>query len=255
MRSKKTLLTSSKPVSRHPQPQSQSPQHIRGPSDSPLQIDPVSTTASMPSSDDERDETSSNGGNDLSDSDDQGTNAISNSIEKMTFAKGEHLEESASPLPLTATTSAAVTAVPVAEAAAQHETNNNAPIAAAAQDAITATPTLTSIDNTLNTSTSTTSVIDNSDDDIKKEDLRVRSTGTREEQLQEEAEPRKSFTRPLSRQDLRRKSSFFNSKDIAISDQRFSSSTSASLRPIADPRFKSRFQSVLSQWQARSGGN
>ncbi|KAF9148571.1 hypothetical protein BG015_009701 [Linnemannia schmuckeri] len=69
---------------------------------------------------------------------------------------------------------------------------------------------------------------------------------------EEGQEPRKSLSRPLSRQELRRKSSFFNSKEIAISDQRFSSSTSASMRPIADPRFKSRFQNILSQWKARA---
>ncbi|KAG0304116.1 hypothetical protein BGZ97_001616 [Linnemannia gamsii] len=69
---------------------------------------------------------------------------------------------------------------------------------------------------------------------------------------EEGQEARKSLSRPLSRQELRRKSSFFNSKDIAISDQRFSSSTSASMRPIADPRFKSRFQNILSQWKARA---
>ncbi|KAF8931843.1 hypothetical protein BGZ47_011653 [Haplosporangium gracile] len=69
---------------------------------------------------------------------------------------------------------------------------------------------------------------------------------------EEGREPRKSLSRPLSRQELRRKSSFFNSKEIAISDQRFSSSTSASMRPIADPRFKSRFQNILSQWKARA---
>ncbi|KAF9091369.1 hypothetical protein BGX29_010969 [Mortierella sp. GBA35] len=67
-----------------------------------------------------------------------------------------------------------------------------------------------------------------------------------------EQEVRKPLSRPLSRQDLRRKSSFFNSKEIAISDQRFSSSTSASMRPIADPRFKNRFQNILSQWKARA---
>lgn len=69
---------------------------------------------------------------------------------------------------------------------------------------------------------------------------------------EEGQESRKSLSRPLSRQELRRKSSFFNSKEIAISDQRFSSSTSASMRPIADPRFKNRFQSILSQWKARA---
>ncbi|KAF9120156.1 hypothetical protein BGW39_011630 [Mortierella sp. 14UC] len=68
---------------------------------------------------------------------------------------------------------------------------------------------------------------------------------------QEGEVPRKPMSRPLSRQELRRKSSFFNSKEIAISDQRFSSSTSASMRPIADPRFKSRFQNILSQWKSR----
>ncbi|KAF9564471.1 hypothetical protein EC968_004494, partial [Mortierella alpina] len=62
----------------------------------------------------------------------------------------------------------------------------------------------------------------------------------------------KTLSRPLSRQELRRKSSFFNSKDIAVSDQRYSPATYDSLRPIADPRFKSRFQSVLSQWKARA---
>ncbi|KAF9919033.1 hypothetical protein BX616_002697 [Lobosporangium transversale] len=76
------------------------------------------------------------------------------------------------------------------------------------------------------------------------------------EQAQEE--PRESLSRPLSRQELRRKSSFFNSKDIAVSDKRYgtwsgSSSISASMRPITDPRFKSRFQSLLSQWKAREG--
>ncbi|KAF9538489.1 hypothetical protein BGW38_009994, partial [Lunasporangiospora selenospora] len=50
-----------------------------------------------------------------------------------------------------------------------------------------------------------------------------------------------------------RKSSFFNSKDITINSQRFSFSASESLRPIADPRFKNRFQNVLSQWRAREG--
>ncbi|KAF9954187.1 hypothetical protein BGZ72_004782 [Mortierella alpina] len=64
----------------------------------------------------------------------------------------------------------------------------------------------------------------------------------------------KTLSRPLSRQELRRKSSFFNSKDIAVSDQRYSPATYDSLRPIADPRFKSRFQSVLSQWKARASG-
>ncbi|KAF9307669.1 hypothetical protein BGZ91_008281 [Linnemannia elongata] len=70
--------------------------------------------------------------------------------------------------------------------------------------------------------------------------------------VEEGQEPRKSLSRPLSRQELRRKSSFFNSKEIAISDQRFSSSISASMRPIADPRFKNRFQNILSQWKARA---
>ncbi|KAF9941079.1 hypothetical protein BGZ75_010147 [Mortierella antarctica] len=64
----------------------------------------------------------------------------------------------------------------------------------------------------------------------------------------------KTLSRPLSRQELRRKSSFFNSKDIAVSDQRYSPATYDSLRPVADPRFKSRFQSVLSQWKARASG-
>ncbi|KAF9433599.1 hypothetical protein BGZ76_009242 [Entomortierella beljakovae] len=83
---------------------------------------------------------------------------------------------------------------------------------------------------------------------------------------QQEDEPRRSsssISRPLSRQDLRRKSSFFNSKDIAVSDRRYanlsSSSTSSnsgiasSMRPIADPRFKNRFQNILAQWKARAG--
>ncbi|KAI1301016.1 hypothetical protein EDD11_005873 [Mortierella claussenii] len=71
--------------------------------------------------------------------------------------------------------------------------------------------------------------------------------------LPSDQEPRNSFTRPLSRQEIRRKSSFFNNKDIAVSDQRYSTSASASMRPIADPRFKSRFQNVLAQWKARAG--
>ncbi|KAG0250949.1 hypothetical protein BG011_007965, partial [Mortierella polycephala] len=59
-------------------------------------------------------------------------------------------------------------------------------------------------------------------------------------------ELQQTLSRPLSRQDLRRKSSFFNSKDIAVSDRRYSPTAYDSLRPIADPRFKSRFQSILS---------
>ncbi|KAG0200336.1 hypothetical protein BGX28_006568 [Mortierella sp. GBA30] len=68
----------------------------------------------------------------------------------------------------------------------------------------------------------------------------------------EQVAEKKSLSRPLSRQELRRKSSFFNSKDIAVSDQRYSSATYDSMKPIADPRFKSRFQSILSQWKARA---
>ncbi|KAF9194705.1 hypothetical protein BGZ51_007932 [Haplosporangium sp. Z 767] len=67
-------------------------------------------------------------------------------------------------------------------------------------------------------------------------------------------EPQQSLSRPLSRQDLRRKSSFFNSKDIAVSDRRYSPAAYDSLRPVADPRFKSRFQSILSEWKARASG-
>ncbi|KAG0049416.1 hypothetical protein BGZ83_005795 [Gryganskiella cystojenkinii] len=64
-----------------------------------------------------------------------------------------------------------------------------------------------------------------------------------------------ALSRVSSRQDLRRKSSFFNSKEIVISDQRYSTSAYDSMRPIADPRFKSRFQNVLSQWKARTSSN
>ncbi|KAG0083593.1 hypothetical protein BGZ93_004617 [Podila epicladia] len=66
-----------------------------------------------------------------------------------------------------------------------------------------------------------------------------------------EEEPRRPLSRPLSRQDLRRKSSFFNNKEIVVNPQRYSATTYSSLRPIADPRFKNRFQSILSQWKAR----
>jgi len=68
--------------------------------------------------------------------------------------------------------------------------------------------------------------------------------------------PSPALSRVSSRQDLRRKSSFFNSKEIVVSNQRYSSTaTYDSMRPIADPRFKSRFQNVLSQWKARSSNN
>ncbi|KAF9299877.1 hypothetical protein BGZ74_008551 [Mortierella antarctica] len=67
----------------------------------------------------------------------------------------------------------------------------------------------------------------------------------------EEEEPRRPLSRPLSRQELRRKSSFFNNKEIVVNPQRYSATTYSSLRPIADPRFKNRFQSILSQWKAR----
>jgi len=67
----------------------------------------------------------------------------------------------------------------------------------------------------------------------------------------EEEESRRPLSRPLSRQELRRKSSFFNNKDIVVNSQRYSATTYSSLRPIADPRFKNRFQNILSQWKAR----
>ncbi|KAG0040794.1 hypothetical protein BGZ82_008852 [Podila clonocystis] len=67
----------------------------------------------------------------------------------------------------------------------------------------------------------------------------------------DEEEPRRPLSRPLSRQELRRKSSFFNNKEIVVNPQRYSATTYSSLRPIADPRFKNRFQSILSQWKAR----
>ncbi|GJJ78171.1 hypothetical protein EMPS_10530 [Entomortierella parvispora] len=64
--------------------------------------------------------------------------------------------------------------------------------------------------------------------------------------------PSPALSRVSSRQDLRRKSSFFNSKEIVISNQRYSTGTYDSMRPVADPRFKSRFQNILSQWKART---
>ncbi|KAF9377790.1 hypothetical protein CPC16_011664 [Podila verticillata] len=69
--------------------------------------------------------------------------------------------------------------------------------------------------------------------------------------VDDDEEPQRPLSRPLSRQELRRKSSFFNNKDIVVNSQRYSATTYSSLRPIADPRFKNRFQSILSQWKAR----
>ncbi|KAG0221150.1 hypothetical protein BGX31_010132 [Mortierella sp. GBA43] len=60
-----------------------------------------------------------------------------------------------------------------------------------------------------------------------------------------------SSSRPASREELRRRSSFFNSKDISVSSTRYTSTVS-SLRPIADPRYKNRFQNVLAEWKARA---
>ncbi|KAF9201568.1 hypothetical protein BGZ49_008182 [Haplosporangium sp. Z 27] len=97
-----------------------------------------------------------------------------------------------------------------------------------------------------------------------------------QQQQQQDEELRRSPSRSLSRQELRRRSSFFNSKDIVTSDRRYSSistsstlsssssyssysypnpvstSVPSSLRPIADPRFKSRFQNILAEWKARA---
>jgi hypothetical protein len=61
-----------------------------------------------------------------------------------------------------------------------------------------------------------------------------------------EEEPPKSPTR----QELLRRSSLFNTKQIVISNMRYSSPVS-SFRPVADPRFKSRFQNILAQWKER----
>ncbi|KAF9994734.1 hypothetical protein BGZ65_009636, partial [Modicella reniformis] len=59
------------------------------------------------------------------------------------------------------------------------------------------------------------------------------------------------MSRPLSREELRRRGSFLDSKDVA--NMRYSSPTiSESMRPIADPRFKSRFQNILAEWKARA---
>ncbi|KAF8960594.1 hypothetical protein BGZ46_001537 [Entomortierella lignicola] len=101
-----------------------------------------------------------------------------------------------------------------------------------------------------------------------------------QQQQPQDEELRRSPSRSLSRQELRRRSSFFNSKDIVTSDRRYSSrstsstlsssssssssyssysysnpistSVPSSLRPIADPRFKSRFQNILAEWKARA---
>ncbi|KAF8931784.1 hypothetical protein EDD21DRAFT_376647 [Dissophora ornata] len=185
-------------------------------SENPADIEPLGTTASVPSSDDGHDDDDE----DVQSTDDNstnntigGTDAVVPTIStadtldiKTSFAEGELLQESA-----VSTPRSSIVASPVSAKEVTKKTSKQF------------------------------------DDEIKKEDL-VRNKKSDES---EEAEPRKSISRPMSRQELRRKSSFFNSKDIAISDQRFSSSASASMRPIADPRFKSRFQSVLSQWKAR----
>ncbi|KAF9362554.1 hypothetical protein BGX34_005945 [Mortierella sp. NVP85] len=57
-----------------------------------------------------------------------------------------------------------------------------------------------------------------------------------------------------TRQELFRRSSLFNTKQITISNMRYSSTVS-SFRPVADPRFKNRFQNILAQWKERDSTN
>ncbi|KAK3824827.1 MAG: hypothetical protein J3Q66DRAFT_326137 [Benniella sp.] len=76
------------------------------------------------------------------------------------------------------------------------------------------------------------------------------TTTTRTTTDKSEEEPPKSPTR----QELLRRSSLFNTKQITISNMRYSSTVS-SFRPVADPRFKNRFQNILAQWKERDGTN
>ncbi|KAG0369776.1 hypothetical protein BGX24_002288 [Mortierella sp. AD032] len=230
----------------------------------PSSVDPLSTTTSVPSSDDDMDENSSIDGTADNASDDGAD--VTPAIVAVTIATAEAVVAETTEAVVAETTDDATTEettesaeeelVAVATSFAEGfslEDRTETIIAppqppAAIEQAQTSNEPAPSLSHAASASTPVPAPATTE----SKEDNEVALIAAAAAVVAQEGEMiRKPMSRPLSRQELRRKSSFFNSKEIAISDQRFSSSTSVSMRPIADPRFKSRFQNILSQWKSR----
>ncbi|KAK3848136.1 MAG: hypothetical protein J3R72DRAFT_429935 [Linnemannia gamsii] len=225
----------------------------------PSSVDPLSTTTSVPSSDDDMDENSSIDGTADNASDDGAD--VTPAVVAVAIATAETTEAVVAETTDDATTeetteSAEEELVAVATSFAEGfslEDRTETIIAppqppAAIGQAQTSNEPAPFLSHTASASTPVPAPATTE----SKEDNEVALIAAAAAVVAQEGEMiRKPMSRPLSRQELRRKSSFFNSKEIAISDQRFSSSTSVSMRPIADPRFKSRFQNILSQWKSR----
>ncbi|KAG0354776.1 hypothetical protein BGZ54_001481 [Gamsiella multidivaricata] len=222
-------------------------------SDDPFHVDPLATTTSVPSSDDGLDDDDTE---DVASSDESADNGVHNHLQKN---HSGHVDES---------TQIVTESTPNVFATTANDKSNNSnnnttteqiaetPDTANSTNAATiatALPVFPEGEVLLATNTAAQPL--EKEAAKKPDDVIVEKRQSKGYDQDDEAEPRRSLSRPLSRQELRRKSSFFNSKDIAVSDQRFSASTSTSMRPIADPRFKSRFQNILSQWKARAGSN
>ncbi|KAF9152502.1 hypothetical protein BGX21_005098 [Mortierella sp. AD011] len=250
--------------------------------DEPSQFDPLATNTSVPSSDDDDDQVE--GTDDSTDTVIGNTNTIvtqenSNAIATVAAAATDST--------LATTTITATTVVAASEEVAEVKDNGTVSKENKVEETTAETPESITAPEPKDENTQSTvvppqpQVVAKEADETKKEVLK-----TKDEEVEKQVkatpaevktiergddEPLKSLSRPVSRQDLRRKSSFFNSKDIAVSDRRYSnyssSSTSSSysstsgasslvapsLRPIVDPRYKSRFQNTLAQWRERAG--
>ncbi|KAF9355201.1 hypothetical protein BGX26_006850 [Mortierella sp. AD094] len=245
--------------------------------DEPTQFDPLATNTSVPSSDDDDDRVESA---------DDSTDAVVGDTNTIVTQENSNAIFTTTAAAATDSTIATTTTTVVAASEEVEEVKDNDTVskedkvkaAAESSDSITV-PEPKDENTTLSAVPPQPQEVAKEAEEIKKEVLKINDEEV--EKLvkaiaevktfeQGEDEPRKSLSRPLSRQDLRRKSSFFNSKDIVVSDRRYSnySSTSTSssysntngvstsiapsMRPIADPRFKNRFQNILAQWKARA---
>ncbi|KAF9995068.1 hypothetical protein BGZ80_007612 [Entomortierella chlamydospora] len=256
--------------------------------DEPTQFDPLATNTSVPSSDDDDDQVES--ADDGTDTVIGNTNTIvtqenSNAIFATTAAAATD-STLATTTTTTTTTITATAVVAASEEAVEVKDNDTITKESKVEETTAETPESITAPEPKDENIQSTvvppqpQVVAKEADETKKEVLKTKGEEV-EKQIKatpEEVktiergddEPLKSLSRPVSRQDLRRKSSFFNSKDIAVSDRRYSnyssSSTSSSysntsgtsslvapsLRPIVDPRYKSRFQNTLAQWRARA---
>jgi hypothetical protein len=217
----------------------------------PISVDPLTTTTSVPSSDDDMSENGS-----IDDTPDNSSDAGADMTPTIAIAAAEAIATETTEVAVAETIessdeeTAAVTTSFAKGFSLEDSTKTTIappqPLAATERAQTPSSEPVPSSPSFPQPASASSAIESNEDNEVALIAAAAAVIGTQEGEIL-----RKPVSRPLSRQELRRKSSFFNSKEIAISDQRFSSSISASMRPIADPRFKSRFQSILSQWKSR----